>query len=67
MSIEIIKKSLKAELKIADARLSRLEAWHEGVKGDNAEEDKETLEQIERTYGEIKSLKLWLKSIEGEK
>jgi hypothetical protein len=67
MSIEIIKESLEAKLRIADTRLSRLEAWHEGTKGYDAQEDKETLAEIERLYGDIKSLTLWLKSIKGEK
>lgn len=54
---------LKTRLKIADRRLGLLESWYEGVRGEDLQDDAETLEAIERTYGEIQELKKWLDSI----
>lgn len=57
---------LESKLKIADARLSRLESWYEGVRGEDSQDDADTLAAIENTYGEIHELKELLKEWENE-
>lgn len=67
MNAEFQKLMLIAEKRTAEKTLSRLTAWHEGVRGEDLQDDAETLAEIENTYSKIQELTQQLKGWKKEK